>query len=219
VGHLAVWGIWLGGASGWAGRAAVLLLGCAANPHSLAFPPFPPPLCKAQVSHHDELMANFFAQPDALARGCTAAELRALGVSDELVPHRTFPGDRPSTVLLMPRLTAFAVGQLLALYEHRTAVQGFVCGVNSFDQWGVELGKELAQEVRAQMRAARSSGEPPRCALPSTARLLARYLELAAQTPPPTALAGGGARLPSADSAAVRECVGETEDEVCVLET
>jgi glucose-6-phosphate isomerase len=124
-------------------------------------------------------MANFFAQPDALACGCTAEELRALGVDEALVAHRTFPGDRPSNVFLLPRLTARAVGQLLALYEHRTAVQGFVCGVNSFDQWGVELGKTLAGDVRDQMRDARARNAPPSCALPSTSRMLRKYLELA----------------------------------------
>jgi len=105
------------------------------------------------VSNHDELMSNFFAQPDALAYGKTAAELRKEGVPEALVPHKEFPGNRPSNVLLVDKLDPFSVGQLLALYEHRTAVQGFIWGINSFDQWGVELGKVLAKQVRTQLAA------------------------------------------------------------------
>lgn len=105
------------------------------------------------VSNHDELMSNFFAQPDALACGKTAAELRAEGVPEALVPHKEFPGNRPSNVLLLEQLDPFTCGQLLALYEHRTAVQGFIWGINSFDQWGVELGKVLAKQVRTQLAA------------------------------------------------------------------
>jgi glucose-6-phosphate isomerase len=107
------------------------------------------------VSNHDELMSNFFAQPDALARGKTAEELVDEGVPAELVPHKTFDGNRPSTSLLFPQLNAFSVGQLLALYEHRTAVQGFLWNVASFDQWGVELGKVLAKQVRTTLATAR----------------------------------------------------------------
>jgi glucose-6-phosphate isomerase len=128
------------------------------------------------VSNHDELMANFFAQPDALALGKTAEELRAEGVTEKLVPHRTFPGNRPSSSLLLPRLDAYATGQLLALYEHRTAVQGFVWGVNSFDQWGVELGKVLAKRVRGELASARATGTAPSGFNPSTDALLRRYL-------------------------------------------
>jgi glucose-6-phosphate isomerase len=79
-------------------------------------------------------MCNFFAQPDALAIGKTGAELKADGVAPELIPHRTFKGNRPSLSLLFPRLNAYTTGQLLALYEHRTAVQGFIWHINSFDQ-------------------------------------------------------------------------------------
>lgn len=93
-------------------------------------------------------MCNFFAQADALAVGKSAIELRAEGVPDSLIPHKTFTGNRPSLSLLLPQLDAFAVGQLLALYEHRVGVQGFVWGINSFDQWGVELGKVLAGKAR-----------------------------------------------------------------------
>merc|ERR1711988_157404 len=110
------------------------------------------------VSNHDELMSNFFAQPDALALGKSGEECRAQGVPENLVSHKTFPGDRPSLSLLLPVCNAHWLGQLLALYEHRTAVQGWVWGINSFDQWGVELGKVLAKEVRTYLSAARAGG-------------------------------------------------------------
>merc|ERR1711937_1108194 len=100
------------------------------------------------VANHDELISNFFAQPDALALGKTADELKADGVAEKLIPHKTFPGDRPSLSLLLPTCSPFWLGQLLALYEHRTAVQGWVWQINSFDQWGVQLGKDLAGNVR-----------------------------------------------------------------------
>merc|ERR1711920_664563 len=111
------------------------------------------------VANHDELMSNFFAQPDALALGKTAEELAASGVPEKLIPHKTFPGDRPSLSLLLPVCDAFWLGQLLALYEHRTAVQGWLWDINSFDQWGVELGKALAKDVRSYLSAARQSPE------------------------------------------------------------
>eukprot|EP00201_Polytomella_parva_P022526 CAMPEP_0175041642 /NCGR_PEP_ID=MMETSP0052_2-20121109/2045_1 /TAXON_ID=51329 ORGANISM="Polytomella parva, Strain SAG 63-3" /NCGR_SAMPLE_ID=MMETSP0052_2 /ASSEMBLY_ACC=CAM_ASM_000194 /LENGTH=678 /DNA_ID=CAMNT_0016304213 /DNA_START=251 /DNA_END=2288 /DNA_ORIENTATION=- len=101
-----------------------------------------------QISNHDELMSNFFAQPDALAYGKSAEDLRNEGVPESLVPHKTFSGNRPSLSLFLPVCSPYTVGQLLALYEHRVAVQGFVWGINSFDQWGVELGKVLATKVR-----------------------------------------------------------------------
>jgi glucose-6-phosphate isomerase len=128
------------------------------------------------VSNHDELMANFFAQPDALAFGKTSDELRGEGVAEHLIAHRTFPGNRPSSSLLLPRLDAYTTGQLLSLYEHRTAVQGFVWGVNSFDQWGVELGKVLAKRVRHQLSTSRSTGAAPSGFNASTDALLRRYL-------------------------------------------
>uniref|UniRef100_A0A2P2KK03 Glucose-6-phosphate isomerase n=1 Tax=Rhizophora mucronata TaxID=61149 RepID=A0A2P2KK03_RHIMU len=93
------------------------------------------------VSNHDELMSNFFAQPDALAYGKTPEQLQKENVPPHLVPHKTFPGNRPSLSILLTSLDAYKIGQLLAIYEHRVAVQGFVWGINSFDQWGVELGK------------------------------------------------------------------------------
>ncbi len=128
------------------------------------------------VSNHDELMANFFAQPDALAFGKTAEEVAAEGTPDWLVPHRVFPGNRPSSVLLLDELTPYSCGQLLALYEHRTMVQGFIWGVNSYDQWGVELGKVLAKQVRTQLAASRGGKAPIAGFNPATAAMLADYL-------------------------------------------
>ena len=102
------------------------------------------------VNNHDELMSNFFAQPDALAVGKTIDELTAAGVPENLRNHKLFEGDRPSLSMLFDgALTAHNCGQLLALYEHRVAIEGFLYGINSFDQWGVELGKVLAKDVRA----------------------------------------------------------------------
>ena len=128
------------------------------------------------VSNHDELMANFFAQPDALAYGKTADQLRAEGVAEALVPHKVFVGNRPSSSLLLDELTPYSTGQLLALYEHRTAVQGFIWGINSFDQWGVELGKVLAKQVRGQLSRTRKEGAPIAGFNESTTSLLSRYL-------------------------------------------
>merc|ERR1712151_353351 len=110
------------------------------------------------VSNHDELMSNFFAQPDALALGKTAEELRAEKTPEHLVEHKVFTGDRPSLSLLLPACDPHNLGQLLALYEHRTAVQGWMWGINSFDQWGVQLGKVLATEVRNNLATARKRG-------------------------------------------------------------
>ena len=130
------------------------------------------------LSSHDELMANFFAQPDALANGKTADEVRAEGVSEELVGHKVFKGNRPSLSLLLPKLTAYACGQLLAIYEHRTAVQGFIWDINSFDQWGVELGKKLANDIKESMLEGRTSpdGSEVDTGSPATSRLLNYYL-------------------------------------------
>jgi len=99
------------------------------------------------TGHHDVLVANLLAQSAALAFGRTADEVAALGVEADLVPHRTFPGNRPSSVILAEELTPSTLGQLVALYEHVVAVQGMLWGINSFDQWGVELGKELASSI------------------------------------------------------------------------
>merc|ERR1712099_192480 len=93
------------------------------------------------------------AQPDALAYGKTLTDLMQEGVAEELRPHKVFTGNRPSSSMLMTKLDAFAIGQLLAIYEHRTAVQGFIWGINSFDQWGVELAKK----VRSQLNSSRKN--------------------------------------------------------------
>ena len=117
-------------------------------------------------SSHEELLCNFFAQPDALALGKSAEN-----------PHRNFGGNRPSLSMLLPVLNAFTVGQLLALYEHRIAVSGFVWGINSFDQWGVELGKVLAGQVRTELIRCRAEGAAVSDSfVPSTARMLEKYL-------------------------------------------
>jgi glucose-6-phosphate isomerase len=103
--------------------------------------------------HHNLLMANLFAQTEALALGRTAEEVAAQGVAEELVPHRTFPGNRPSNTILAERLTPESLGALIALYEHKVFVQGTVWGINPFDQWGVELGKKLAERIVPELEA------------------------------------------------------------------
>ena len=103
------------------------------------------------MNHHRLLFANLVAQAEALAFGKTSDEVSASGVAPELVPHRTFPGNRPSTVIVAPALTASVLGQLIAFYEHRVFTQGIVWGVNSFDQWGVELGKVLATAIGTEL--------------------------------------------------------------------
>lgn len=97
--------------------------------------------------HHDMLLANVFAQGEALAFGKTAEEVKAEGTPDWLVPHRVFSGNRPSSTFLLEKLTPFALGSLVALYEHAVFTQGTIWNINSFDQWGVELGKVLAQRI------------------------------------------------------------------------
>ncbi|MEU1215822.1 glucose-6-phosphate isomerase [Streptomyces sp. NPDC005790] len=99
------------------------------------------------IAQHDLLMANFFAQTQALAFGKTPDEVRAEGVAEELVPHKTFQGNHPTTTILADRLTPSVLGQLIALYEHKVFVQGAVWNIDSFDQWGVELGKVLAKKI------------------------------------------------------------------------
>ncbi|MGI9607397.1 MAG: glucose-6-phosphate isomerase [Acidimicrobiales bacterium] len=101
--------------------------------------------------HHIALLANLFAQAEALAFGKTADEVAADGVAPDLVSHKTFPGNRPSNLIVGERLTPYALGQLVALYEHRTFTQGVIWGVNSFDQWGVELGKVLAKDIISEL--------------------------------------------------------------------
>lgn len=131
------------------------------------------------VSNHDELMCNFFAQPDALAVGKSADQCRAEGIPEELVPHKTFPGNRPSSSLLVTELSPFAVGQILALFEHRTAVEGFIWEINSFDQWGVELGKVLAKNVRKEIVNFRKDGASLSGFNVSTTALLNEFLKKA----------------------------------------
>ncbi len=101
--------------------------------------------------HHDLLVANVFAQGEALAFGKTADELRGEGVPEALVPHRTFPGNRPSSTLLLDRLTPAALGRLVALYEHSVFTQAAIWNINPFDQWGVELGKVLAGRIAPEL--------------------------------------------------------------------
>jgi glucose-6-phosphate isomerase len=103
--------------------------------------------------HHDLLMANVFAQTEALAFGKTAEEVRAEGTPDWLVPHRVFEGNRPTNTLLAERLTPATLGKLVALYEHSVFTQGVVWDINPFDQWGVELGKALATRIADELRA------------------------------------------------------------------
>jgi len=105
-------------------------------------------------NHHDLLMANLFAQTEALAFGKTAAEAAAEGISPAQVPHRVFAGNRPSTTIVASRLTPRVLGELIALYEHKVFVQGCVWDVNSFDQWGVELGKALANRITPELTSA-----------------------------------------------------------------
>ncbi|MER6332965.1 glucose-6-phosphate isomerase [Streptomyces sp. NPDC001034] len=125
-------------------------------------------------AQHDLLMANFFAQTQALAFGKTAEEVRAEGVPEELVPHRTFRGNRPTTTVLARELTPSVLGQLIALYEHKVFVQGAVWNIDSFDQWGVELGKVLAKRVEPALT---EGAEVPGLDT-STKALVAKYREL-----------------------------------------
>ncbi|MDX3241994.1 glucose-6-phosphate isomerase [Streptomyces sp. ME18-1-4] len=125
-------------------------------------------------AQHDLLMANLFAQGQALAFGKTAEEVRAEGVAEEQVAHRTFQGNHPTTTILGSELTPSVLGQLIALYEHKVFVQGAVWNIDSFDQWGVELGKVLAKRVEPALT---QGAEVPGLD-PSTAALVAAYREL-----------------------------------------
>jgi glucose-6-phosphate isomerase len=122
--------------------------------------------------HHDLLMSNVFAQAEALALGKTADEVRAEGVAEALVPHKTFPGNRPSTTILAERLTPRVLGSLVALYEHSVFTQGCIWGVNPFDQWGVELGKVLANRIIPELE---SQAEPSLAHDSSTNALIRWY--------------------------------------------
>lgn len=121
--------------------------------------------------HQDLLVANVFAQAEALAFGKTLAEVEAEGSPSWLAQHRQFDGNRPSTTILCPKLTPAALGRLVALYEHKVFVQGTIWGINSFDQWGVELGKVLAQRIIPEL----SGPEPKPAHDSSTQQLIGRY--------------------------------------------
>jgi len=122
--------------------------------------------------HHDMLMANVFAQAEALAFGKTAAQVKAEGTADWLVPHRVFEGNRPSNTILAEALTPQILGALVALYEHSVFTQGAIWNVNPFDQWGVELGKALATKILGELE---SANEPAMTHDSSTASLIRRY--------------------------------------------
>jgi glucose-6-phosphate isomerase len=125
--------------------------------------------------HHDLLLANVFAQAEALAFGKTPVQVKAEGTPDWLVPHRVFEGNRPSNVLLAERLTPEVLGKLIALYEHSVFTQGVIWNVNSFDQWGVELGKALAQRIIPELEA---PTEPKLNHDSSTNNLIRRYRKM-----------------------------------------
>ncbi len=122
--------------------------------------------------HHDMLLANVFAQAEALAFGRTPEQVKAESAPDWLVPHRVFHGNRPSNTILAERLTPETLGKLVALYEHSVFTQGIIWNINSFDQWGVELGKELAQRIIPELE---SKEEPPLGHDDSTNTLIRRY--------------------------------------------
>ncbi len=122
--------------------------------------------------HHDILIANVFAQAEALAFGKTPEQVKAEGTPDWLVPHRTFTGNRPSNMILMDRLTPAALGKLVALYEHSVFTQGVIWNIDSFDQWGVELGKVLAQRIIPELE---STDNPKLNHDSSTNNLIRRY--------------------------------------------
>ncbi len=128
--------------------------------------------------HHDMLLANVFAQGEALAFGKTLEQVRAEGVPEWLAPHRVFEGNRPSNTLLADRLTPQTLGKLVALYEHAVFTQGVIWNINSFDQWGVELGKALAQAIIPELE---GPAEPPLRHDSSTNHLIRRYRQMKAQ--------------------------------------
>jgi glucose-6-phosphate isomerase len=125
--------------------------------------------------HHDMLMANVFAQSEALAFGKTPEQVKAEGTPDWLVPHRVFEGNRPSNTILTDKLTPAVLGKLIALYEHAVFTQGVIWQINSFDQWGVELGKVLAQRIIPELE---SAAEPTLKHDSSTNNVIRRYRKL-----------------------------------------
>jgi glucose-6-phosphate isomerase len=122
--------------------------------------------------HHDLLMANFLAQTEALAFGKTAEEARQEGIAESLVPHRSFPGNRPTNTILAPELSPRVLGELVATYENKVLTEGVIWGINSFDQWGVELGKSLALRIVPELT---SEAEPVLDHDSSTNALIRRY--------------------------------------------
>jgi glucose-6-phosphate isomerase len=122
--------------------------------------------------HHDLLMSNVFAQTQALAFGKTEDEVRAEGTPEAVVPHRVMEGNRPTNTILAERLDPFTLGTLVALYEHSVFTQGAVWGIDSFDQWGVELGKVLAKQIIPELQA---DAEPDLRHDSSTNALIRRY--------------------------------------------
>jgi glucose-6-phosphate isomerase len=128
-------------------------------------------------NHHDLLLANVFAQAEALAFGKTTEEVKASGTPDWLAPHKTFEGNRPSTTILADRLTPETLGKLIALYEHSVFTQGTIWEIDSFDQWGVELGKVLAERIIPELATPEPTGnaEPPLQHDSSTNALIQRY--------------------------------------------
>jgi glucose-6-phosphate isomerase len=125
--------------------------------------------------HHDILLANVFAQAEALAFGKTAEEVKAEGTPDWLMPHRVFEGNRPSNTILAERLTPETLGKLVALYEHSVFTQGTIWNIDSFDQWGVELGKQLAQRIIPELE---SKEKPALGHDSSTNNLIYQYRKL-----------------------------------------
>jgi glucose-6-phosphate isomerase len=125
--------------------------------------------------HHDLLLANALAQSEALAFGKTAAEVKAEKVADALVPHKVFEGNRPSNTILAKELTPAVLGKLVALYEHIVFAQGAIWSVNPFDQWGVELGKALAQRIVPELE---NTTLPPLQHDSSTNNLIRRYRKM-----------------------------------------
>ena len=130
------------------------------------------PTADGHGSMHDLLMSNFFAQTQVLAFGKTAEEIASEGTPAEVVPHKVMPGNRPTTSILANRLTPSVVGQLIALYEHEVFTEGVIWGIDSFDQWGVELGKTQA---KALLGVITSDGSPTRQTDSSTDELVRRY--------------------------------------------
>ncbi|HTJ72730.1 MAG TPA: glucose-6-phosphate isomerase [Actinospica sp.] len=134
------------------------------------------PAADPRGAHHDMLTANFLAQTEALAFGKTKEQVEAEGTDPAIVPHRVFKGNHPTTTIIAPKLTPSILGQLIALYEHKVFTQGAVWNINSFDQWGVELGKVLAKKIEPELT---PDGTPlPEAHDSSTDALVAKYREL-----------------------------------------